>query len=145
MNAPSPRDGELKASPNSLTPTSAGEPFDAQSLLTNGSGPESTLMPPPTATPLFNLPPDLAFDGTVGSPFKKQRSSLPGFDNDVRKKLGLDTVAENGPRRESEGGIASAATAFANGIGTSGFGPEGIFEPGPVLKPATEEMEEEEL
>ena len=97
-------------------------------------------MPPPTASAV----PDLGSDTAIGSPFKKQRSSLPGFDESVRKKLGVESLG-GGPRRESESAVQSA---FSSGVGTvwpaeSQDKTETIFEPGPVLKPIGNEMEDE--
>jgi hypothetical protein len=97
-------------------------------------------MPPPSNAP--SAVPDLGAEGSVGSPFKKQRSSLPGFDSDVRRKLGLES-GNNGQLRESEGAIASASSALTDSTGASAA-PESRFEPGPALKPS-EEMEDEEL
>jgi hypothetical protein len=49
--------------------------------------------------------PDLDTEGTVGSPFKKHRASLPGFDESVRKSLGaalgIATVKERGNSESS--------------------------------------------
>jgi hypothetical protein len=107
----------------------------------NGTSSFSTgsLAPPPSGLPI-----DLEPGATIGSPFKKQRSSLPGFDEGVRKKLGLDSN-NVGPRRESESGVTSA---FSIGVGLSfpaGVPEEPIskFEPGPPLKKPEETMEEE--
>jgi hypothetical protein len=141
VNAHSPRDQELRNSPAaSTTPTSTDAPPNPLASQTNGSQADSGLMPPPTSVP--SALPDLGAEGAIGSPFKKQRSSFPGIDSDVRRKLGLEAV-NNGPRRESESAIASTASALANSIGTSAALEAG-FEPGPVLKPS-QEMEEEEL
>lgn len=54
------------------------------------------------------IPANIEPEAIVGSPFKKQRSSLPGFDESVRKKLGLDAIAGN-VRRESESAASSTA------------------------------------
>ena len=75
----------------------------------------------PTDTPTDHLPsssssaappksslPDLASDtgASVGSPFKKQRASLPGFDEGVRKSLGATLAASAQKERgNSEGGL----------------------------------------
>jgi hypothetical protein len=82
--------------------------------------------PPPTSVP------DLTDASAIGSPFKKQRSSLPGIDSEVRRKLALDAAAGVTPRRESESGVTSAtSSALANSVG--GVGKETGFQPGPVL------------
>ena len=85
----------------------------------------------------------------MGSPFKKQRSSLPGIDSEVRRKLALESVGNGGPRRESESAIGSATVA-ASALGSGGGGDK--FEPGPALGSGLgqavkgpEEMEDEEL
>jgi hypothetical protein len=142
VNAQSPREQELKNSPaTSTTPTSTEAPVNIFTSQPNGTKAESSLMPPPANAP--SALPDLGAEGAIGSPFKKQRSSLPGgFDSDVRRKLGLENVI-NGPRRESESAIASTASALADSVGTSAA-PEIKFEPGPALKP-NEVMEDEEL
>jgi hypothetical protein len=107
--------------------------------LTGSTNDSSSLVPPPSGLPL-----DLEPGAIIGSPFKKQRASLPGFDEGVRKKLGLESN-NDGPRRESEGGITSI---FSSGAGLSfpaGVPEEPIskFEPGPPLKKPEENMEEE--
>jgi hypothetical protein len=53
--------------------------------------------------------PDLSTEGTVGSPFKKHRASLPGFDDGVRKSLGATLAnAAQKERGNSEGSIPAA-------------------------------------
>jgi len=53
--------------------------------------------------------PDLSTEGTVGSPFKKHRASLPGFDDGVRKSLGATLAnASQKERGNSEGSIPAA-------------------------------------
>ncbi|KAL5436346.1 hypothetical protein PMIN07_001725 [Paraphaeosphaeria minitans] len=47
--------------------------------------------------------PDLASETSVGSPFKKQRASLPGFDEGVRKSLGATLAEAQKERGNSEG------------------------------------------
>lgn len=49
--------------------------------------------------------PDLTTDTSVGSPFKKQRASLPGFDESVRKSLGATLANAQKERGNSEGNI----------------------------------------
>ena len=49
--------------------------------------------------------PDLAADDSIGSPFKKQRASLPGFDESVRKSLGASLANAQKERGNSEGNI----------------------------------------
>jgi len=49
--------------------------------------------------------PDLGTEGTVGSPFKKHRASLPGFDDSVRKSLGATLADAQKERGHSEGNI----------------------------------------
>jgi hypothetical protein len=108
-------------------------------------------MPPPPTS----IPSDLGDPSTtVGSPFKKQRSSLPGIDSEVRRKLALD--AAGGQRRESESAVSISATssALANSIGVNasstgretGFGPalgEAVVKK--EIKREEGAMEEEEL
>jgi hypothetical protein len=133
---PSPKEQDRKQSPLATTPTSTDVPTLDLTGSANGS---SSLVPPPSG-----LPVDLEPGAIIGSPFKKQRASLPGFDEGVRKKLGLDSN-NVGPRRESEGVITSV---FSNGGGASfpaGVPEETIskFEPGPPLKKPEETMEED--
>jgi len=47
----------------------------------------------------------LGTEGTVGSPFKKHRASLPGFDDGVRKSLGATLANAAKERGNSEGSI----------------------------------------
>jgi hypothetical protein len=148
---PSPRDQTQdpkhpSPAPGTLTPTSADTLAPAISFETNGSqaipgvapvAADGTLMPPPSGLP------DLNAEGAIGSPYKKQRASLPGIDSEVRRKLALDSVNGTGePRRESE-----SAVRTANALGSGQL--DGVkFEPGPVLGTAVEgpvEMEDEEL
>jgi hypothetical protein len=98
------------------------------------------------------LPTELSLEGAaIGSPFKKQRSSLsalPGSDSELGKVLGI-SASIGGPRRESEGGVT---TGFASKGGTSWPTtlPESSvaqFQAGPVVKaePTVEAEMEEEL
>ncbi|KAH7139497.1 hypothetical protein B0J11DRAFT_610859 [Dendryphion nanum] len=48
--------------------------------------------------------PTLTIEGTVGSPFKKHRASLPGFDEGVRRSLG-SALASAKERGNSEGTV----------------------------------------
>jgi hypothetical protein len=141
MTAPSPKEQDRKASPDAITPTATDA--TSQPTIPNGLFTE-----PPIPEPLSAVPTNIEPEAVVGSPFKKQRSSLPGFDENVRKKLGLDAVAGNA-RRESESS-ASGSTVFPSGAGTSW--PTGLPEPstktfhagGSATKPeASQEMEEE--
>jgi hypothetical protein len=137
---PSPKEQDRKQSPLATTPTST----DVPTLDLSGAANETPLFNTGSLAPLPSaLPVDLE-PASIQSPYKKQRSSLPGFDESVRKKLGLDSN-NVGPRRESESGITSA---FSSGAGLS-F-PAGVpeepmskFEPGPPLKKPEETMEEE--
>lgn len=55
--------------------------------------------------------PDLGTDTSVGSPFKKQRASLPGFDEGVRKSLGATLANAQKERGNSEGNIPTSSIA----------------------------------
>ena len=62
-------------------------------------------MPTETSSGIKSSVPDLATDSSVGSPFKKQRASLPGFDESVRKSLGATLANAQKDRGNSEGNI----------------------------------------
>ncbi|KAJ4305192.1 hypothetical protein N0V90_000723 [Kalmusia sp. IMI 367209] len=49
--------------------------------------------------------PDLGTESSVGSPFKKQRASLPGFDEGVRRSLGATLANAQKERGNSEGNV----------------------------------------
>lgn len=55
--------------------------------------------------------PDLGTEGTVGSPFKKQRASLPGFEDSVRKSLGAALLGVQKERGNSEGDVPASLEA----------------------------------
>ncbi|PVI06093.1 hypothetical protein DM02DRAFT_515370 [Periconia macrospinosa] len=59
----------------------SGSPISGTPNTTNDAPGEASTIPKSSA-------PDLGTEGTVGSPFKKHRASLPGFDESVRKSLG---------------------------------------------------------
>jgi hypothetical protein len=44
-------------------------------------------------------------ESSIASPFKKQRASLPGFDENVRKSLGQALLGAQKERGNSEGTI----------------------------------------
>jgi hypothetical protein len=143
MNAPSPKEQDRKASPAATTPINAETP--PSSSFSNGNNPEISITQPPIPSAIpADLGPEAA---SIGSPFKKQRSSLPGFDPEVRKALGA-SAALGGVRRESEGGVPSS---FTSGGGTSWptSVPESAMagEAGSVVKtePTPEADMEEEL
>lgn len=46
----------------------------------------------------------------MASPFKKQRASLPGFDDNVRKSLGQALLSAQKERGNSEGNIPTIET-----------------------------------
>ncbi|KAE9977811.1 hypothetical protein EG327_007625 [Venturia inaequalis] len=141
LNVPSPKEQDRKQSPLATTPTSTDIPTLDLTGSSNGiaSFTAGSLQPPPSG-----LPVDLEPGAIIGSPFKKQRASLPGFDEGVRKKLGMDSN-NVGPRRESEGGIASVFSSGCGGSFPAGVPEETIskFEPGPPLKKPDQTMEEE--
>lgn len=141
LNVPSPKEQDRKQSPLATTPTSTDIPALDLTGASNGiaSFTPGSLQPPPSG-----LLADLEPGAVIGSPFKKQRASLPGFDEGVRKKLGLDSNIV-GPRRESESGIASVFASGGGGSFPTGVPEETIskFEPGPPLKKPDQTMEEE--
>lgn len=57
--------------------------------------------------------PDLKTETSVGSPFKKQRASLPGFDEGVRKSLGATLANAQKERGNSEGSVPATSVAEA--------------------------------
>jgi hypothetical protein len=103
--------------------------------------------PPPASA----VPNDLSLEGAaIGSPFKKQRSSLSALPGDAElgKALGAGASLAS-PRRESESGVA---TGFASKGGTSWpttLPESGVaqFQAGSVVKtePTVEAEMEEEL
>jgi hypothetical protein len=48
---------------------------------------------------------ELGPEASIASPFKKQRASLPGFDDNVRKSLGQALLSAQKERGNSEGNI----------------------------------------
>ncbi|KAF2111789.1 hypothetical protein BDV96DRAFT_614633 [Lophiotrema nucula] len=71
--------------------------------------PVSITEPPAESSIVKSSVPDLDTQGTVGSPFKKHRASLPGFDDGVRKSLGAALLSAK-ERGSSEGGTPSSLT-----------------------------------
>ena len=55
-------------------------------------------------------PAELSTEGSIASPFKKQRASLPGFDDNVRKSLGQALLSAQKERGNSEGNIPTIET-----------------------------------
>lgn len=49
--------------------------------------------------------PESGPESSIASPFKKQRASLPGFDDNVRKSLGQALMGAQKERGNSEGNI----------------------------------------
>jgi hypothetical protein len=99
----------------------------------------------PSQPAVTSAPPaDIDLEDVVGSPFKKQRSSLPGFDENVRKKLASDALAA-GVRRESESAASGFSSAGAAWPATSSAEPTStkIFQAGSLIKEPGAEMEEE--
>jgi hypothetical protein len=81
---------------------------------------------------------DLGTDGTIGSPFKKQRASLPGFDEGTRKSL-ASALAGAKERGNSEGNVASALGASLGGASS------GVGVGASLAEVKMEEDDEEEL
>jgi hypothetical protein len=57
-----------------------------------------------------SAPKDLSAQDSIASPFKKQRASLPGFDDNVRKSLGQALLSAQKERGNSEGNIPTIET-----------------------------------
>jgi hypothetical protein len=109
LEAPSPAPQNRKASPSATTPTSTDSPS------ANGEGPSTN------TAPASAVPSNVDAENIIGSPFKKQRASLPGLDETTHKlsdELG-------GPRRESE----SAILASGGVLSGSSIWPGGHTEP----------------
>lgn len=51
---------------------------------------------------------DVGPEASVASPFKKQRASLPGFDDNVRKSLGQALLSAQKERGNSEGNLPTS-------------------------------------
>ncbi|KAF2660561.1 hypothetical protein K491DRAFT_589024 [Lophiostoma macrostomum CBS 122681] len=64
-----------------------------------------------------SVPADLGTEGTIGSPFKKQRASLPGFDDGVRKSLGAALMGAQKERGNSDGNVPTSSSS-ATGLET---------------------------
>ncbi|KAJ4377914.1 hypothetical protein N0V83_000744 [Neocucurbitaria cava] len=93
--------GRPSASPaaeSSASPLS-GTPAPGASSATETS---SSAAPKPSA--------ELSNESSVASPFKKQRASLPGFDDNVRKSLGQALLSAQKERGNSEGNIPTIET-----------------------------------
>lgn len=135
LEAPSPAPQNRKASPSATTPTST------DSLSANGEG-SSTNTAPASA-----VPGNIETENIIGSPFKKQRASLPGLDETTRKAS--DELG--GQRRESESAISASGGMLGGGnvwpaCHTESKGPPGVkakFSPG--IKHEETAMEDEEL
>ncbi|KAF2398360.1 hypothetical protein EJ06DRAFT_480361 [Trichodelitschia bisporula] len=119
LSANSPTPQTRKSSPTVSTPSDNG----------------ATLLDPSSALG-SSVPSDLAQESIIGSPFKKQRSSLPGLDESVRKKLGL----ESDLRRGSEGLIGSGSNSIPEVPWTDGLKASSVPVPDSFVKT---EMEEE--
>ncbi|OCK76664.1 hypothetical protein K432DRAFT_305887 [Lepidopterella palustris CBS 459.81] len=98
LNAPSPQTRKSPASNSPVSgtpaPTSLSTAATSTTIDTSANGTEPATKP-------SAIPSDIAPEAIVGSPFKKQRASLPGFDEGVRKGLGLDFL---GASKEGKGG-----------------------------------------
>jgi hypothetical protein len=135
LEAPSPAPQNRKASPSATTPTSTDSPS------ANGEGPSTNI------APASAVPSNVDAENIIGSPFKKQRASLPGLDETTRKlsdELG-------GPRRESEsailasGGVLSGSSTWPGGH-TEPKGPPGDKAKfGSEIKHEETAMEDEEF
>ncbi|KAF2021534.1 hypothetical protein BU24DRAFT_22273 [Aaosphaeria arxii CBS 175.79] len=87
---------------SSSTPTAqgtsgSGSPISGAPISNIGTNAESSAAK-------SSVPSDMTTAGTVGSPFKKHRASLPGFDEGVRRSLG-SALAGTKERGNSEGSI----------------------------------------
>ncbi|KAF2464746.1 uncharacterized protein BDR25DRAFT_241810 [Lindgomyces ingoldianus] len=90
--AASPVARGTSGSPTSDTPALTAEPSTVELKMTAN----------PALSPELN-------EGTVGSPFKKQRASLPGFDDSVRKSLGAALLGVAKEKKNSTGSIPSVS------------------------------------
>lgn len=77
----------------------------------SGSPLSGTSVPGITTTEASSSAPTKSTDpepsSSIASPFKKQRASLPGFDDNVRKSLGQALMGAQKERGNSEGNIPS--------------------------------------
>jgi hypothetical protein len=86
----------------------SGSPISGAPLIdANDTGP-GIFEAPSAKVAKSSLPSDLGTEGTVGSPFKKQRASLPGFDESARRSLGAELLGAKS-RGNSEGNLISNA------------------------------------
>ena len=82
----------------------AGSPISGTPVL----GPSTTAEASSSTT---KSPTDFSTESSIASPFKKQRASLPGFDDKVRKSLSQAILdAQNKERGGSEGNTPTLET-----------------------------------
>ncbi len=135
LEAPSPAPPNRKASPSATTPTSTDSPS------ANGEGPATN------TAPASAVPSNIDAENIVGSPFKKQRASLPGLDEAARKISDEHGV----PRRESESTILASGGVLRGGNVWPGNHTEPKVHPGgkakfsPEIKHEETAMEDDEL
>jgi hypothetical protein len=58
-----------------------------------------------------SVPAELSTEGTIGSPFKKHRASLPGFDDGVRKSLGSALMSAQKERGNSDSNVPTSSAS----------------------------------
>ncbi|KAF2644867.1 hypothetical protein P280DRAFT_182129 [Massarina eburnea CBS 473.64] len=91
---------------HSADPITSKDRGASNSPITSPSAKIGGLIPADSSTAKSSAT-DLGIEGTVGSPFKKHRASLPGFDESVRKSLGASLSTTSGKERgNSEGSVA---------------------------------------
>ncbi|KAF2843616.1 hypothetical protein M501DRAFT_917291, partial [Patellaria atrata CBS 101060] len=95
LNAHSPQKSPAPASPSKdNTPDPSASTTGALDASNVSSVTNNSTLPPALGAGIPNLTAsDVTPESIVGSPFKKQRASLPGFDDSVRKSLGAKFAA----------------------------------------------------
>jgi hypothetical protein len=84
----------------------SGSPISGAPLSNTNDTSSGIFDAPSTKAAKSSLPSDLGAEGTIGSPFKKQRASLPGFEEGVRRSLGAELLGGKA-RGNSEGDLLS--------------------------------------
>lgn len=107
-NAPGEASAEQVEAVKSLSPTPISA---AGAVQANGSSstsaPASSSNTPGIPTVASDVPPE----ALVGSPFKKQRASLPGFEEGIRKSLFAKGIADFGNSPASSAAVTGGTTS----------------------------------
>ncbi|KAF2280255.1 uncharacterized protein EI97DRAFT_447815 [Westerdykella ornata] len=145
--SPGAKRGSVDHSPLSGTPVPSASEATAASSSSLAAGAEA----PSAKVAKSSLNSDVGSEPSIGSPFKKQRASLPGFDEGVRKSLGaaLMGAKERGLSEGTvQGGVAGSSGldgAFGATATAGALEGKGQQQQEPPLVEVKMEEEEEEL